>query len=205
MEGDFHHLFNAIKVTLKPYFLGYCWIFPKGKHKANVGIGVLNPGESRLQGLNLREELQKFIRKENLNTPGYRILKKAGGAVPFKPCPSPVKDNIIVTGDAAGLASPLHGGGIDTACISGRIAVEVIDQGSPEQYSNKLSEVLAPKFALENNLLEVWKTHDWENLNFLASLVGHKDCLKPESLNNYSNQTIHQIKLLNNYFVNCPM
>ena len=37
-----------------------------------------------------------------------------------------IYDNILLVGDAAGLTSPLHGGGIDMAVISGEEAAKSI-------------------------------------------------------------------------------
>ena len=79
------------------------------------------------------------------------VLSKGGGLIPASILPVLVHENIIMVGDAAGLTSPLHGGGIDLACISGTLAVEAIMKGKHgvAAYRNNLLALMKDKIALE--------------------------------------------------------
>lgn len=166
MEGDFSYLSGSLKIGLEPHYFGYYWIFPKGKTRANVGLGWFNPGECRAGGLKLRHELERITEKENLGS--CRVLRRSGGVIPVTPCGSMIKGNLLIVGDAAGLASPLHGGGIDMACISGRLAVQAILKNRPGMYEKNLRKLLKKRFAIEKSVLDLWRRHSWESLDRLA-------------------------------------
>ena len=91
---------------------GYGWIFPKGGI-GNAGIGSL---DFRL----VRPAFEKFCQDFRLEPQNIR----AGfipASLPYKSC----FDNILLVGDAAGLADALTGGGVDTAMVSGYLAGKV--------------------------------------------------------------------------------
>jgi digeranylgeranylglycerophospholipid reductase len=54
------------------------------------------------------------------------IEMNAGGVPVGSSIPRLVDDGILIVGDAAHLASPIHGGGISNAILSARIASDVI-------------------------------------------------------------------------------
>ncbi|MCL6559249.1 MAG: NAD(P)/FAD-dependent oxidoreductase [Firmicutes bacterium] len=127
VEGDFSHIGNALKVGFLPDFWGYYWIFPmgedeQGRQTANVGIGDFNPLSPR----NLRKMLDEIIKKEGLDDGKHKIVKVLGGICPTRMPEKLVCDNILLVGDAAGLTSPLHGGGIDMAVLSGITAARAL-------------------------------------------------------------------------------
>ncbi len=103
---------------------GYIWIFPKGDGVANVGIGV---STKRCDGGVAYRKLQEFIAKR-YGEPS--VISEAAGGVPVaKPIKKPVKDGLIVTGDAARHANPLTGGGIYVALVGGYHAGQVAAAG----------------------------------------------------------------------------
>lgn len=114
LEGDFSDLYGRLKAVAEPHYVGYYWIFPKSRKEANVGIGWL---QGKAGNLPISSELKRVLRREGLES--CKILKKAGGAIPVSMAKNLTCGRVLLVGDAAGLASPLHGGGIDTACISG--------------------------------------------------------------------------------------
>lgn len=104
-----------------PFFTVHnCWIFPKGKHKANVGIGI-----GSFEEKTAKYYLDKFIE----NYAGLKngsIIHVNSGAVPVGGfLDSMVKDNLIVVGDAAHQVDPIHGGGIGIAMEAADIVTEV--------------------------------------------------------------------------------
>ncbi|MEM3341564.1 MAG: NAD(P)/FAD-dependent oxidoreductase [Thermoplasmata archaeon] len=105
---------------------GYVWVFAKGEHEANVGIGVMlsRTMEKRMKGA-ARYYLDKFISsKPNLNK-GQAIREFAGAVSLCKPLERTVADGLMVCGDAARMIDPLTGGGVVYACLSGKIAGQV--------------------------------------------------------------------------------
>jgi geranylgeranyl reductase family protein len=102
-------------------YAGYGWLFPKG-HEANVGIGMKNRDSGNLS---LSEVLCRFITR----------LKKTGkikgdpkhrtaGWIPVEPLKVTFRDNILLTGDAAGQTHPITGAGIHYAVVCGTLAGE---------------------------------------------------------------------------------
>jgi geranylgeranyl reductase family protein len=105
----------------KKFFGGYGWLFPK-KGKANAGIGIR---PQLIKNESVSHLLDYFL--ENLKTQGKITGKSenlAGGLIPVKPLKKVVKDNMLLAGDAAGLAHPITGAGVSNAVISGRLAGE---------------------------------------------------------------------------------
>lgn len=162
MEGDFSHIADSLKVGLMPDFWGYYWIFPKTRKIANVGVGnFYSQGNDRLW-----DRLDKVIRKENLN--GYKILDKIGGICPTAILDKLVYDNILLVGDAAGLTSPLHGGGIDMAIISAKEAVKSIISDWAN-YDKNLRAVFDKKLKFEGLLVNVWRERNLDEMDKLIA------------------------------------
>ena len=112
---------------------GYVWIFPKGEHIANVGIGVRKP-YSKKKAI---EYLKEFIEKR----PGLRkgsILEVNSGGVPVGGLMDDmVTDNFMVVGDAAHHVNPIHGGGIGEAWVGGAVAGEVAAEAIKKDDTSK--------------------------------------------------------------------
>lgn len=105
---------------------GYAWLFPLLGGRANVGLGTF-VNRSRRRNVNLKQTLQDFIRR---NPYAGERLGQARMRGPLKGYPirsqmntvTPVANNILVAGEAAGLVNPLNGEGIGTAVLSGELA-----------------------------------------------------------------------------------
>ena len=100
-----------------------CWIFPKGKDVANVGIGII--GNSEVPAM---DYLKKFIESKSELRKGSILEVNAGGIPVGGFLKKMTLDNFLVVGDAAHQVNPIHGGGIYEAQFAGRIAAEVIDE-----------------------------------------------------------------------------
>jgi digeranylgeranylglycerophospholipid reductase len=99
---------------------GYLWVFPKGKNKANVGIGISGflPKNKRVIDL-----LDDFVKKKY---PKGKIIEIIYGGVPA--CGTierTVSNGLILVGDAARQSDPLSGGGIFNSIWAGEIAGKV--------------------------------------------------------------------------------
>ena len=195
MEGDFSHIGNCLKVGLMPDFWGYYWIFPKGKSIANVGVGDFYP----MRNDRLWVRLDQVMKQEDLSD--YTILRKTGGICPTK-IPERLKyDNILLVGDAAGLTSPLHGGGIDMAVISAMEVVKAIAT-DPESYDKNLKAVFATKLRFERLLVTLWRQRNLDEMDkLIANLEKYKIyrlATNPNLINDVSIQLLEKVLLKRN-------
>lgn len=162
VEGDFSFIGkDTVKVGYEPHYIGYYYIFPKGPHLANVGVGRYNRGKRRGH-IGLQRELDRILRKERID--GYRIRKKTSSFVPANRLGKLVWGKILLVGDAAALCSPLHGGGIDLACISGRTAADSIASNQVCKYPNRLMDVVGCKLSMERRICALWHTFGYSFL-----------------------------------------
>ncbi|MCK4901781.1 MAG: geranylgeranyl reductase family protein [Thermoplasmatales archaeon] len=103
---------------------GFCWAFPKKEgNTINVGIGgYLN--SVRNNDVTLKEMLINFVKSQNI---ANNIEQFNGALLPFGGTVDCFgKGNVILLGDAAGLASPLTGEGIPYALESGIIGANSV-------------------------------------------------------------------------------
>ncbi|NOZ81771.1 MAG: NAD(P)/FAD-dependent oxidoreductase [Candidatus Micrarchaeota archaeon] len=99
---------------------GYVWIFPKGKDKANVGIGVAMTKKPA------KEYLERFVESRPELKKGSITEVNSGGIPVGGFLRNMVLNGFLVVGDAAHQVNPIHGGGMKEATIAGRIAGNVI-------------------------------------------------------------------------------
>jgi flavin-dependent dehydrogenase len=110
---------------------GFGWVAPVGDGTVNVGVGVLSSHRD-VRSINAVKLLHAFAERvadrwrfdprEPLKHP-TRFRVPLGGSVGPKMGPT-----FLVAGDAAGMANPFNGAGVDAALMSGRIAAEIIDE-----------------------------------------------------------------------------
>ncbi len=131
---------------------GYAWVFPKGKNKANIGLGISKSGlERRNRRFGLNDNLQSLIDKYVADNP---VIKnpvqpqsdsdsgntKGNWQVPVRrhnDCM--VANGFAVVGDAAWMPRPIDAGGISPSIyggtILGRVAAEAIEAGDTSEGS----------------------------------------------------------------------
>ena len=116
-EPDVCHIY--LSTELAPG--GYAWVFPAGEKKANVGLGV--------QAVEGHPNPKKLLYERVLAWPifeGSAILEAGGWFIPTRrPLSNMVWNGLIIVGDAACQANPLHGGGIGHSMFGGALAGEV--------------------------------------------------------------------------------
>ncbi|MDO5846736.1 MAG: NAD(P)/FAD-dependent oxidoreductase [Methanocorpusculum sp.] len=99
---------------------GYFWVFPKGDHSANIGVGIA--GDMLRNGYHAKDALDAFLAE---HYPEGKIFSIVTGAVPgAKPLEQMSADNLLIAGDAAHLSDVMTGGGIYQALASGKLAGE---------------------------------------------------------------------------------
>lgn len=128
---------------------GYGWLFPKGA-VANLGIGVIPEHKHRLKML--LDDLHARLVGDGIV--GRDCLAYTGGAIPvggMLDAACKLADGLVLlAGDAAGLANPVTGAGINAAVVSGRLAGEAAARwlgGSAdagEDYSEELADLFKP-------------------------------------------------------------
>ncbi len=122
---------------------GYIWVFPKGPHEANVGIGVT------ISKMNDRWDVRNYLDAWIKKHPGYskgKTIQMITGGVSV----NRVKDKmslpgLLAVGDAARLIDPITGGGIANGIISGKYAAEVAKKAID---TNDYSEMMMKNYDL---------------------------------------------------------
>jgi digeranylgeranylglycerophospholipid reductase len=107
---------------------GYAWVFPKGDHSANVGIGV----QADLAETSALEYLVRFVSQHRWLEQGSPVTLITGNVPVGVAADHIVSDGLMLVGDAARQADPLTGGGIANAMMAGRLAAEVAAQAVEE-------------------------------------------------------------------------
>ncbi|MDY0079873.1 MAG: NAD(P)/FAD-dependent oxidoreductase [Ignavibacteriaceae bacterium] len=114
---------------------GYFWIFPKGNHIANIGLGVsgiIGKKKSALKYFN------QFMERRYPDAP---FLTSIAGGVPCSVTLKKISSNgIILTGDAARQVNPLTGGGISSGMIGGSIAGDIAGHSIKRNTTDYLSK-----------------------------------------------------------------
>ncbi len=166
-----------------PFFAVHnCWIFPKGKDTANVGIGIGGTVERTAKSY-----LDKFVQSHDGLRNGS-IIEVNAGAIPVGGfLEDMTRENLLVAGDAAHQVNPIHGGGIGLAIEGAMLASEVaIEAHEKKNYSHKFLQKYNPLWyekrgnqlkgiLKRRHMLEAMKDEDFEVL--VESITG-EDVLK---------------------------
>ncbi|MBK8021561.1 MAG: NAD(P)/FAD-dependent oxidoreductase [Chloroflexi bacterium] len=100
---------------------GYAWVFPKGKHRANVGIAMTAGKVAKTASP--QEYLDQFVSR---HFPDASQLSVVTGGIPITGAlKRMVGDGLMVVGDAAHQADPLTAGGINLGMIGADLAMQV--------------------------------------------------------------------------------
>jgi geranylgeranyl reductase family protein len=125
---DMVDLAPTVQVHFKDVPLpGYGWVFPLSRSSANIGAGVIPAGFLRRSNpVPSRRAFQMFTGSlKSALAPARQVGPIKGYPIRIDFDRSPTgADRVLLAGEAAGLANPLTGEGIDYALESGRIAAE---------------------------------------------------------------------------------
>ena len=144
----------ATDIFLNPDILGgYGWLFPRGA-AANLGLGVVPKAKARLKPL--LEALRQHLLEAGRIGPGAARL--TGGAIPVGGIVGLSGQagglRVLLAGDAAGLANPITGAGINAAVLSGRLAGAAAAQmaagraQAADDYAEEVDDLFGPSLAL---------------------------------------------------------
>jgi len=108
---------------------GYAWLFPAGKGKVKMGLGV--PLSERV---NTRKLLDGFIQSRVGNCREVAFVAKLIPTAKFPRAVVYAGGRVLLVGDALPSTDPLTGGGIMQAIASGKAAGKAVAEGTPELY-----------------------------------------------------------------------
>lgn len=164
---------------------GYTWIFPKGGAKVNAGLGIC----MRSKFPNPKNQFYKHVLTKPIFE-GSLLLQGGAWYDPTrKPLDNMVGNGIAVTGDAACLVNPIHGGGIGPSMLggwlAGRTIIEALEKGDVSQkslwvYNCKYMELYGVKQAGLDVFRTLLLTSRDEDLNYGMKyrLLMEEDILK---------------------------
>lgn len=132
---------------------GYGWLFPSGD-QANIGLGVIPSARAQLKPL-LQALCARLLAEGRIKAAQTRLT---GGAIPVGGIAGLSgrigETPVLLAGDAAGLANPITGAGINAAVLSGRLAGEAaarLSQGrmiAAEDYAEEVTDLFGPSLSL---------------------------------------------------------
>lgn len=145
---------NATDIFLTPDIMGgYGWLFPRGA-EANLGLGVVPEARARLKPL--LDDLRRLLIAQGRI--GDAQARLTGGAIPVGGICGLSGDlsgvPVLLSGDAAGLANPITGAGINAAVLSGQMAgaaAAALVAGSAtaaQVYAEEVSDLFGPSLDL---------------------------------------------------------
>ena len=146
---------------------GYFWIFPAGKNRANIGVGLLKSIVKK-ERRNLGEIMINIINSDNFKyrfSDAILLEKPTGWNLPL----GSIKrknhgEGFLLLGDAAGLVDPFTGEGIGNAMVSGQIAAETAAKAKEKndfskkylkKYDKKLWDHLGSELSTSAKLLKL--------------------------------------------------
>ena len=103
---------------------GYAWVFPWGRNRVRVGVGIIHP-DSRAQPDSYLDRLMRELPRFGVNLKNAQPVEHHAGLIPSERFAAAfVGDGIIGAGDATGQTSSLLGEGIRWAIHAGKMAGE---------------------------------------------------------------------------------
>lgn len=150
----------------EPIGKGYGYIFPQ---KSSIIFGVCDLG-----GLSFKQIENQLDQLLNTTIIGqkvrdHKITSKKGGIIPYRPIWPLSSKRTLLVGDAAGLANPVHCGGIWQARKSGLFASEVIIDHINKQVPMSMYDNM-----IKNNIIERDNKYDY----LIQKVIPHNRILK---------------------------
>ncbi|MDD1771555.1 MAG: NAD(P)/FAD-dependent oxidoreductase [Methanomassiliicoccales archaeon] len=141
--------------------LGYGWIIPKGRRRANVGIGLVGVNASR------RTFLEDWIAGHPVVSRYFDADKVLEVKIGDAPVPGfiggPVRGNVLFSGDAAGQTLAFVGEGILPSYICGGLAgkhAAIMAKGGTQKYEEDLVDQMGDQLmmgaVLRDALVDMW-------------------------------------------------
>lgn len=141
---------------------GYGWVAPVGDGTVNIGVGLLSTARD-FKGTNVAHLLDGFvadIAERWQIEPAGSVGVTRVGRVPMGGSVQPTAGpTFLVVGDAAGVASPFTGAGIDASFETGRMAADVLHEalsGAGPTALQRYPLLVADTYAEQYKLARLW-------------------------------------------------
>jgi len=136
----------------------YSWVFAKGDI-FNVGV------------LGNMKELDEFVKHVGLQD--AEVVDRLGYNIPFFGTKMQ-RDNVILTGDAAGITNPLTKGGMAAAIFAAEIIVDCVKEEKIQEYESRIMNhpIMNPVY---KDALQYYRELTNEDLNKVGNLVNEMD------------------------------
>ncbi|OGX88749.1 hypothetical protein BEN47_08365 [Hymenobacter lapidarius] len=159
----------------RDYLAGYCWLFPVGQGRYNVGLGMLAEVVAAHK-VDLKETMVRLLATHPALAGRFAEARQLGPIVGFGlplgggRVRSISGERFLLCGDAASLIDPLQGHGIDTAIQSGMLAAVQAtacfakqDFGAAQMaaYDEQVAEKIGRKLAKSYRLMRFLSTKPW--------------------------------------------
>jgi geranylgeranyl reductase family protein len=159
-ESDFNRLSGEVRFDINFIPGGYAWSFPKKNH---LSLGVASTKRGKVD---LHAYYKQYLKELGI----HEVIKESmhGFQIPISPRTDGFyKNNVLLTGDAAGFADPITAEGISNAIYSGILAAQSIIEGDLESnkvealYQKKISEKLLPELKTARFLANIFYSKNW--------------------------------------------
>ncbi len=136
----------------------YSWVFAKG--------GIFNVGV-----LGDMKQLDAFVK--HMGFEKAEVVDRLGYNIPFFGT-KVQRDNVILTGDAAGITNPLTKGGMAAAIFAAEIIVDCVKEGKINEYESRIMNhpIMSPVY---KDALQYYRELTNEELNKVGNLVNGMD------------------------------
>ncbi|MFB6092011.1 MAG: NAD(P)/FAD-dependent oxidoreductase [Haloquadratum sp.] len=167
VTGEFAETVSRPQIFFEGY-LGYAWLFPKTETRANVGIGWA--GEERPD--DYFGAFEAACHRNEIPLPDREAVNIY--TIPRGPSLDPAAtyradENVLLVGDAAGIANRYQGEGICQAIRSAYLAAETIREGRPGSYPERLYAMMRSEYRLAHLMRGIWVEH--EDTELLAAVA----------------------------------
>jgi geranylgeranyl reductase family protein len=173
-QGKDNHVDLFVGSELAPRFFG--WGIPTGPNTGRIGMATVLPNRPKNF---FRDYFHKGAPSKLLR--GAKIVNRVSGLIPFGTRDPSYTDNILLTGDAAGMAKPTSGGGIYSGLISADAASEVIETAHDKEnfdsktlkpYQNLLKERIGGELSKGYHLRRAFLSLNDDQLAEIISILG---------------------------------
>ena len=173
-SGIENHVDLFVGSELAPRFFG--WGIPTGSNTGRIGLATVLPNRPKNF---FRDYFYKGAPSKLLGN--AKIINRVSGLIPFGIRNPSYNDNVILTGDAAGMAKPTSGGGIYSGLISADAASEIadkalqtgkIDSNSLSPYQKLLTKRIGGELSKGSHLRKAFLSLNDEQLAEIISILG---------------------------------
>ena len=173
-QGKDNHVDLFVGSELAPRFFG--WGIPTGPNEGRIGMATVLPDRPKNF---FRDYFHKGAPSKLLG--GAKIVNRVSGLIPFGTRDPSYADNVILTGDAAGMAKPTSGGGIYSGLISADAAFEIADKAFQKEkldsktlspYQSLLKQRIGGELTKGHHLRRAFLSLTDEQLSEIISILG---------------------------------